>query len=73
MEIDYEKIGSKEELIALIARLCTEDTSKWESVSIVSFLEAMAAWLEGSGHFYKNLKIDTNSDLPNWQIFADAI
>jgi|TARA_B100000749_G_scaffold279919_1_gene274034 hypothetical protein len=41
MEIDYEKIGSKEELIALIARLCTEDTSKWENVSIVSFLEAM--------------------------------
>lgn len=73
MEIDYEKIGSKEELIALIGRLCTEDTSKWENVSTLSFLEAMAAWLESSGNLYNNLKLDTDSELPSWQIFADAI
>lgn len=73
MEIDYEKIGSKEELIALIGKLCSEDTSKWENVSTVSFLEAMAAWLESSDNLYKNLKLDTDSELPSWQIFADAI
>ncbi|WP_115719626.1 DUF7660 family protein [Gallaecimonas mangrovi] len=73
MEIDYEKIGSKEELIALIGRLCAEDTSKWENVSTLSFLEAMASWLESSGNLYKNLNLDTDSELPSWQIFADAI
>lgn len=73
MEIDYEKIGSKEELVVLIGRLCAEDTSKWENVSTLSFLEAMAAWLESSGNLYNNLKLDTDSELPSWQIFADAI
>ncbi|CAI3798958.1 hypothetical protein [Rheinheimera sp. MM224] len=73
MEIDYEKIGSKEELISLIGRLCAEDTSNWENVSTVSFLEAMAAWLESSGNLYKNLKLDTDSEVASWQIFADAI
>ncbi len=73
MEIDYEKIGSKQELIDLICRLCSEDTSKWENVSTLSFLEAMAAWLESSGNLYKNLNLDTDSELPSWQIFADAI
>jgi len=73
MEIDYEKIGSKEELVALIGKLCAEDISKWENVSTVSFLEAMAAWLESSGNLYKNLKLDTDSEVASWQIFADAI
>jgi hypothetical protein len=73
MRIDYEKIGSKEELIALIGRLCTEDASNWENVSAVSFLEAMAAWLESSGNLYKNLKIKTDSECASWQLFADAI
>ena len=73
MEIDYEKVGSKDELVALIGRLCAEDTSKWENVSTVSFLEAMAAWLESSGYLYKNLKLNTDSEVASWQIFADAI
>ncbi|NVK29517.1 MAG: hypothetical protein HWE20_00840 [Gammaproteobacteria bacterium] len=73
MEIDYEKIESKEDLITLIARLCADDTSQWENISTVSFLEAMASWLESSGNLYKNMKLDTNSEVASWQIFADAI
>lgn len=73
METDYKKIDSREELVALIGRLCAEDTSKWENLSTVLFLEAMAAWLESSGNLYKNLNLDTDSEVASWQIFADAI
>ena len=73
METDYKKIDSREELVAPIGRLCAEDTSKWENLSTVLFLEAMAAWLESSGNLYKNLNLDTDSEVASWQIFADAI
>lgn len=73
MGTDYKKIDSREELVALIGRLCAEDTSKWENLSTVLFLEAMAAWLESSGNLYKNLNLDTDSEVASWQIFADAI
>ena len=73
MEIDYEKVGSKKELIELIGRLCSEDASKWENVSTLAFLEAMAAWLESAENFYSNFKLATNSENASWQLFADAI
>ncbi len=73
MGTDYKKIDSREELVALIGRLCAEDTSKWENLSTVLFLEAMAAWLESSGNLYKNLNLDTDSEVASWQIFSDAI
>ncbi len=73
MEIDYEKIESKKELIQLIKRLRAEDSSKWKNVSTPDFLEALGAWLESADGFYKNFKLETSAEEPSWQLFADAL
>jgi len=73
MGIDYEKIESKKELIGLIQRLRTEDSSKRENLSTPSFLEALAAWLENADGFYQNVKLETSAEKASWQLFADAL
>ncbi len=73
MKIDYEKIESKKELLRLIKNLSAEDSSKWENVSTSDFLEALGAWLEDADGFYKNFQLDTSSEKPSWQLFADAL
>lgn len=73
MEIQYEKIESKEQLLALIKNLSAEDSSEWENQSAVAFLEALGAWLESASGLYKNLNLDTDANSPSWQLFADAL
>ena len=73
MEIQYEKIESKEQLMVLIKNLSAEDSSEWENQSAVAFLEALGAWLESANGLYKNLNLDTDANSPSWQLFADAL
>jgi hypothetical protein len=73
MEIDYEKIESKEALISLIQKLSSEDSGAWENISTTDFLEALAAWLESADGFYRNFNLETRSEKPSWQLFADAL
>ncbi len=73
MEIQYEKIESKEQLLALIKNLSAEDSSGWENQSAVAFLEALAAWFESANGLYKNLNLATDANSPSWQLFADAL
>ena len=73
MEIIYQKIESKEQLIELIRKLSNENTDSWENMSINDYLEAMGAWIDSAEGFYKNSKSNTNPDKPSWQLFADAL
>ena len=72
MKLDFKKIESKAELINLIRKLCSKDNKSWKNVTTSDFLEAFAAWLEDADGFYKNFQLETNSNLPSWQLFADA-
>lgn len=73
MEFEHKRIGSRSELIQLLNKLSSEDTSKWENISTRDFLDAMASWLESAEHFYRNFELDINAKDPSWQLFADAI
>jgi hypothetical protein len=73
MEIKYERIESKEQLIALIKNLSKEDLREWENQSATAFLEALGAWLESASGAYKNLQLETDANIPSWQLFADAL
>lgn len=73
MEIKYERIESKEQLLALIRNLSKEDLNEWENQSATAFLEALGAWLESANGLYKNLHLDTDANSPSWQLFADAL
>lgn len=73
MEIDYKRIESKAELITFIQKLSTEDSVNWENTSAVDFLEALGAWLENADGFYESFNLETSSEKPSWQLFADAL
>lgn len=73
MEIDYNKIETKEQLLELIQQLSEEDPDKWENVSTQAFLEALGSWLGSAENLYKNLNMNTDANKPSWQLFADAL
>lgn len=73
MELDYEKIRSKQELLEFIRKLSSEDTGEWENVSAPDFLRALGAWLDSASGFYNNFKLETSAEEPSWQLFADAL
>ncbi|MFE0255799.1 hypothetical protein [Streptomyces sp. NPDC059010] len=50
----------------------TEDGSSWENADLPSFLEALAAWIDGADGWYSN----TARELPaggDWTFFARAL
>ena len=73
MDIDYKKVDNKEQLLSIIRELSDKDSSDWENTTTKEFLEALGSWLEDANGFYKNFDLDTNSNKPSWQLFADAL
>ena len=73
MKIDYKKIETREQLLNLIRDISNENPESWENISTKDFLRALESWLESSEGFYKNFNLDTNPDIPSWQLFADAL
>ena len=67
------RITSRDELIALIRELSSEDTSKWENSDLGSFLEALSGWVGDCDVYYKKTGSDLDPDSPSWQLFADAL
>jgi hypothetical protein len=66
-------INTKDDLIALIRELSSEDSSTWDNSALSAFLEALSGWIEDCDGYYKNTGSDLNPDSPSWQLFADAL
>ena len=73
MEIEYDKIETKEQLLTFIQALSQEDSASWENLSINEFLVALASWLQDAKGFYNNFNLETDLNIPSWQLFADAL
>jgi hypothetical protein len=67
------QINTRDELIALIAELSSEDTSEWDNCDLGSFLEALSGWLGDCGGYYTNTGSSLNPEIASWQLFADAL
>jgi hypothetical protein len=79
--IEVSTIDSREELAAFIKSLAQDfnvNRDAWQNVSVGSFLDAMAAWLESAGSWANNMKkyrpdwwMDV--DVPSWHLMARAL
>ena len=70
--MDSMSVKSREELIGYIYEML-EDYDQCENRDVSTFLQAMAAWLNDCGGYYRNTGQSLNIDEPNWQLFADAL
>jgi hypothetical protein len=71
---DRVRIEARQELIALISRILEEnDATQWENNTAERFLEALAAWLNDAGGFYRNINEARDPNDASWQVFADAL
>jgi hypothetical protein len=66
--------NGRDNLVATLERLAEEAGSgrgsKWENVTLASYLEAMAAWLR----VYEQAYVNTGRPIPEdvWEVLADA-
>jgi len=68
-----EDVKTREDFIAYLAASQTEDTVSWENNTLDRFLEALEAYTNDIGGYYKNNKIAVDPDKPSWRVFADII
>jgi hypothetical protein len=66
-------INSKDDFLALIRKLTSGRASKSENTDIVSYLEALEAWLNDSDGFYANVGMEMDTSKASWQLFGDAL
>ncbi|MEV5172152.1 hypothetical protein AB0L10_13930 [Streptomyces flaveolus] len=75
MTTSPDHVGSREDLAAFVRSLRrshAEGGSSWENADLPSFLEALAAWIDGADGWYSN----TGRELPpsgDWTFFARAL
>lgn len=68
-----KNIKNKEDFVIFVRELKKDfenSSSKWENITIDTFLEALARWTEDSDGYYKN----TNQPIPqnqDWKAIAD--
>ena len=61
-----------EHIKSLVQRFQT-DRDTWENDDLLSFLQAMAAWLQDCDGYYQNINPSVNASQPSWQLLADAL
>ncbi|PIJ46470.1 hypothetical protein [Tatumella sp. OPLPL6] len=72
---DLYPVKNKEEIIRLISGLVKDikdNPDEWENKNLITYLEAIASWIEDMDGYYEN----TNKPLPkdtDWSVFADIL
>jgi hypothetical protein len=69
-------ITTRDQLLGHIFELLDNHDSDghlWKNKDVYTFLQAMAAWLNDAGRYYKNAGQDVHIEKPTWQLFADAL
>lgn len=72
-EYPRSQVKTRKELVALLKAMSTGSSAGWENRTAEQLLGALASWLEDADGFYDNLGEDRNCELPDWQLFADAL
>ena len=68
-------IVSRDDLVAFVRRLrcdLLENRDAWENSTLDSYLEAMAAWIEDSDGYYRNMGQPV-PQTPSWKTLADIL
>lgn len=68
-------VTTKAEFVELVRSLradLVQNPEQWENVTLESFLEAMAAWVEDMEGYYRNNGLPHPENVP-WRVFADVL
>jgi hypothetical protein len=68
------KVTDKQSFIKFIDLLrqdLLDNPDTWENKSLDDFLEALGRYADDIQGYYDYMKLDINSDKPDWQTFAD--
>ena len=75
-ELYNKQIANRKDFVEFLKLLHKYYTSKpedWENNTLESFLGALSAYSENITGYYKNTKQERNSDIADWQVFADIL
>ncbi|MFE6894093.1 hypothetical protein [Streptomyces sp. NPDC057694] len=70
-----ERVNSREDLAAFVRALQrnhAEDRSSWENPDLPDFLEALSAWIDSAGGWYRYHGHEEPAD-GDWRFFARAL
>ncbi|MYT71371.1 MULTISPECIES: hypothetical protein [unclassified Streptomyces] len=70
-----ERVNSREDLAAFVRALHrnhAEDGDSWENPDLPNFLEALSAWIDGAGGWYRYNGQEVPAD-GDWRFFARAL
>jgi hypothetical protein len=73
---DTSSIQTREHLAQFVMQLRNDlinQDNKWENDDLISFLEALSAYLQDIPGYYKNNDIQIDPDECSWRLFADAL
>lgn len=68
------KIQNRQAFVDFINELSEDyrtNKNAWENKDLESFLEALAAYVEGSGAYKQHTESNANVDETSWKIFAE--
>lgn len=72
--INTFEVKNREDFIKLLDLFVTDlkqNKEHWENKSLEDFFEAFSSVTEDIQGYYDNMKLDLNSDVASWRLFAD--
>lgn len=72
---NFEVVDRKSfiEFLYLLRENLINNPENWENKTLPEFLEALASYTEDIQGYYDNMKLNKNSDIAEWSIFADIL
>ncbi|HLA63579.1 MAG TPA: hypothetical protein VK610_04080 [Rhodothermales bacterium] len=74
--LETDTVASRQDLAAFILRLRRDlllHPEEWESTTLESYLEALAAHLDCVHNVYANFDMGVDADVASWRVFADVL
>ncbi len=70
-----EQVHDRESFITFVSTLSADyklNRASWEHQDLVTFLEALASWIEDMDGYYENMGTESPKNV-DWGIFKDAL
>ncbi|MGI8554126.1 MAG: DUF7660 family protein [Dehalococcoidia bacterium] len=70
-----ESMEGRDDLVAFIRTLrcsLTDNPSSWENADLMTYLDALAAWIEDMDGYFRN-RGEAVPERPSWQLLAQML
>ena len=70
------EMNSRDDLVMFIYTLqdeLDEHPESWGNKDLVTYLGALARFLNDADGYYHNMKLEIDADVPSWRLMADSL